>query len=958
MLEFSSPMDANAAPLPEQLTSTLAVANAKCYWPGPWTLDSDRKDQLIGRATDIDELMYVIRDTRLTVISGDSGVGKSSLILAGLIPALRDDGYKALVCRDWRDDRTAAQRDRRLDGLSHFLAAKLQGDMELCGISVDDPDNLAMQLNESFGSEVVLIFDQFEEVIRQQPQLFADLCEWMEEVVVSTRLRVVISLRSEYAHYLSDLKVGQYRRQDRTIPPIQDPSDVRKILFSGRFPDAGASGNRSPVVDEDAVDEILRVWSQAGADQRRSRVRLLHLQSLLYALWAQCRPGERIDRTALLDFLEGAKSKAHEYLERKYVQSRAVTGADRELAIGVFEWAVSHVVRIHVEMCAESFDRLREQYLNDVPLAEGVRSSLVRLAEHLSSGGYKIDQEETLLVMLVLSDELRTLGFYDETDNTNRPEELARAIVGEMAVLTRSPDYDWLRAPTWALEARVAAAVLHRLRGDAPDMDVGESAIPARGNRNVGAGALFDASAERVLVEECRRVFLALHWLQAGNIIRFSPADGGRNFVALSHDGFGRGLNEWADENDNRPQVALNSLTAAIGRVFDWPVTRLHDAANPLFGAPHEEPRLYVNLRWRACRIVGTRANRVIIQNVVFMNCDLRGTSFRHCIIQGVTFINCLLDGVQFEDCVVNGRAAELERATRAKTDARQLPSFLWEDPYNLLAVLRHYQEDVIDGADHIFSKTSGESVRGAALVGTDHLGPLVLVEEERPPQRVTGTAPHQSGGLVMFGGRLSSLAFYRCDFSTDPVVAEVSLRHVAGISLDFFEHEGGRVELYDVAIRGVTISPPLTASLEGREPVHVEFEAVASHLENVWFSAGLRGTAELRNSVVWQLFNGSYGLHGTGGDDHGWFKVTLDEDCHYLGITNVRAEDNVGKPMFEVNPHGVETGFIDEVRSFAARIDYRSPSENLRYESSLGASPELIEDLEEQIEREDHDDM
>src|SRR5690606_5146191 len=155
---------------------------------------------------------------------------------------------------------------------------------------------------------------------------------------------------------------------------------------------------------------------------------------------------------------------------------------------------------------------------------------------------------------------------------------------------------------------------------------------------SVTAGALLGTSSKAVLIEECRRYFIALEWLRIGSLIRSSPSDEGRNFVALSHDGFGRGLNEWADANDSRPETALYAVTAAFGKAFNWPDAREPDPAlNPLYGAD-DAPRLYVNLRWRSCRVMGLDTRNVQIRNVTFMNCDFRGITFQHCTLQGVAF--------------------------------------------------------------------------------------------------------------------------------------------------------------------------------------------------------------------------------------------------------------------------------------------------------------------------------
>ena len=928
----SSPATSTSTLL-SRLTEEIGRQNEGCYWPGPWTLEPHRAEQLIGRADDIGELVYLIRDKSLTVLSGDSGVGKSSLLLAGLVPALRDDGYKTLVCRDWKDNRTDAERARGLEGLSHFLTSKFAADLEHYDIEIPDADDLVAYLDDTFGSEVVLVLDQFEEVIRQQPQLFADLCDWVEAVVDRSQLRVLISLRSEYAHHLTDLRVGAYHREDQAIPAIRDEALIREIILSGR-PDAASAQPAGAVIEREAADELVRAWVNAGATKRRSRIRLLHLQALLYSLWVSRPPDGIITTETVRQFLESARARARTHLRKNAVGGGSGPVTERDLAIGLFDWALANVVSVHVERCSATFDALRGPHFTDAPLDEGVRNSLVRLADHLSSGGYKVDQEEIHLAELVLGDELRTLGFLDELDGDTQPEEWARQIIAVMATIAGGDEFDWVAAPTGVLEARVLDEAAERFRTD------GITLL----NRGVSAGPLLGAGPDRVLVEEARRFFFALHWLHAGNLIRSSPSDDGRNFIALTHDGFGRGLNEWADANDARPETALHALTAAFGRAFDWPSARIAAAAeNPLYRSSDGRSRLYANLRWRSCRVVGSKERNVLIRNVVFMNCDLRGTSFQYCTFQGVAFVNCLMDGVQFEDCTIVGRASPLEQATPAQTTDRQLPSFLHADQNDLIATLRHYQDGVADDATWLFSRTSGESVRAVerpdGSIDPGQIGQTV--REGSQEYVVTGGAPAQDGGLVMFGGRLSSLAFYRCDF---PQTAEVSLRHVAGTSLDFFEHEGGRVELYDVALRGVTVSPPITASLPGAQLVHIEFEAVDSHLENVWFSAGLEGVAEIRNSVVWQLFNGSLG-------EHGMFQVVLDDDSPFLGIVNVPSEKIKGPAMARVEPEDAARGYEENVRKFVGRIDYRSPRENLEYERRLG---EIGEDRLVEIARDE----
>jgi hypothetical protein len=179
-----------------------------------------------------------------------------------------------------------------------------------------------------------------------------------------------------------------------------------------------------------------------------------------------------------------------------------------------------------------------------------------------------------------------------------------------------------------------------------------------------------------------------------------------------------------------------------------------------------------------------------------------------------------------------------------------------------------------------------------------------VRLEEGATPIVATTTVDDQDGGLVIFGGRVSSVAFYGCTFEQE---GEISLRHVRGTSIDFFEHTGGRIELYDVYLRGVTVTTPV---VENQTGVHRElgFQALDSHLENLWFSIGLVGDADFQRSSVWQLFNGS-------ALEVGGFRIRNGEEYlnDFKGHLEADGSASTGAPSLE------------DVRRYANLIDFQS---------------------------------
>src|SRR5215472_17140346 len=72
------------------VSSSLTAQNP---WPGLAAYDEASRDFFNGRDEEADELLRLIRLAPLTVLYGKSGLGKSSLLQAGLFPLLRAARY-------------------------------------------------------------------------------------------------------------------------------------------------------------------------------------------------------------------------------------------------------------------------------------------------------------------------------------------------------------------------------------------------------------------------------------------------------------------------------------------------------------------------------------------------------------------------------------------------------------------------------------------------------------------------------------------------------------------------------------------------------------------------------------------------------------------------------------------------------------------------------------------------
>ncbi len=90
-------MTAAGVTLPD--TSPGATVNADNPWPGLLAFSETDKDFFQGRQIETEQLFRLTMRERLTILLGLSGLGKSSLLRAGLFPKLRKENYFPIYIR-------------------------------------------------------------------------------------------------------------------------------------------------------------------------------------------------------------------------------------------------------------------------------------------------------------------------------------------------------------------------------------------------------------------------------------------------------------------------------------------------------------------------------------------------------------------------------------------------------------------------------------------------------------------------------------------------------------------------------------------------------------------------------------------------------------------------------------------------------------------------------------------
>jgi WD40 repeat protein len=167
-----------------------------------------------GRQADIDALLERVKrnDCRLTVVHGPSGVGKSSLIQAGLVPALRKLIHQSRSVipvvvenyESWQGELTQKlQASRQGNQLSQSPPelGDLGGQRKDSAIS---PLLTYLHQNDRHNQITVIIFDQFEEFFFKHPDVPGrrKLYDFLRDCLDVPYVWVFLSLREDYVHYL------------------------------------------------------------------------------------------------------------------------------------------------------------------------------------------------------------------------------------------------------------------------------------------------------------------------------------------------------------------------------------------------------------------------------------------------------------------------------------------------------------------------------------------------------------------------------------------------------------------------------------------------------------------------------------------------------------------------------------------------------------------------------------
>jgi formylglycine-generating enzyme required for sulfatase activity len=249
-------------------------------YPGPRSFIDDEVDQRLffGREQEVDHLLHRIRSVRLLVLFGKSGLGKTSLLQAGLYPRLRARGLLPVPVRLNQPNITPIQ--------AVFEALRATCSVHGVEYETRETDGLweFFKATDLWRADVlqtpVLVFDQFEEIFTlQSDRIRSGLAGQLGELAgrgLPIRMRprvqageryndtppdvkIILSLREEYVGALEDLVPdvpGIFEQRFRLAPLHRDLAR-RAVVEPAAMDDLDIFNTRPFRYSDGALDTIM-----------------------------------------------------------------------------------------------------------------------------------------------------------------------------------------------------------------------------------------------------------------------------------------------------------------------------------------------------------------------------------------------------------------------------------------------------------------------------------------------------------------------------------------------------------------------------------------------------------------------------------------------------------------------------------------------------------------------------
>jgi WD40 repeat protein/class 3 adenylate cyclase len=221
----------------EEIDEELPPADVPCPYKGLAAFEPEDADYFFGREALVAELTARLAGTRFLAVVGPSGSGKSSVVRAGLVPALWGDALPG--SQDWQTlvltpgEHPLEELAIRISLLRGIAPGSLLQDLR------SDPQALHLAVKQALADEpdqvqLLLVVDQFEEVFalcrnEAERRAFIDALLYAVEDE-SSRTLVVPTIRADFYGHCADYPDLAARLRDNVLVGPLGEEELRQAI--------------------------------------------------------------------------------------------------------------------------------------------------------------------------------------------------------------------------------------------------------------------------------------------------------------------------------------------------------------------------------------------------------------------------------------------------------------------------------------------------------------------------------------------------------------------------------------------------------------------------------------------------------------------------------------------------------------------------------------------------------
>ncbi len=346
--------------------------DAERPFPGLESFREDFRSFFFGRALEVDDLFRLVRRGVATVLFGRSGLGKTSLLQAGLFPLLREHALFPIPVR-FLYTATGA-------GIAAQIRAAIVDQLREHGVDGPLPDESRTLWEYLHGARLwdgknqlltpVLVFDQFEEIftLGQDDAHSLELLETLEELIenrmpTSVRARMEAGAELPFDHHKAPYRILLCLRED-FLPQLEGLSQRIPSLLHQRM-------RLTPMSGAQALEAVLA--PAGGLIEKESARRIVAFVAARRledpSLPPQSTPGTRLESKEI----EPALLALVCFELNELRLSRGKAQIDREL----FEFEQQEILSAFYERCFQGLGEQVRVFVEDRLLtSSGYRGTL------------------------------------------------------------------------------------------------------------------------------------------------------------------------------------------------------------------------------------------------------------------------------------------------------------------------------------------------------------------------------------------------------------------------------------------------------------------------------------------------------------------------------------------------------------------------------------------------------